>query len=68
MPVVRDPDDLPARHGTGWTQYGWASPQLLGVPVPVGARRIRADRIICHPGDTAVWTVARDWCTWAPAS
>jgi quercetin dioxygenase-like cupin family protein len=99
MPVVRDPADLPARHGTGWAQHVWASPQLLGVPVPmqawrwvldpaaaspaiglgapegllylvstrdgrdrldlvtesvpVGARRIRADRIIYHPGDTA---------------
>jgi hypothetical protein len=30
MPVVRDPDDLPARHGTGWTQHVWASPRLLG--------------------------------------
>jgi len=43
MPVVRDPSDLPARQGAGWTEQAWAGPEQLGAPVPMQAWRWTLD-------------------------
>ncbi|HUY52225.1 MAG TPA: cupin domain-containing protein [Streptosporangiaceae bacterium] len=45
MPVIRDIDDLPARHGTGWSERAWAGPAVLGAAVPM-----EASRWVINPG------------------
>jgi quercetin dioxygenase-like cupin family protein len=48
MPVVRGPDELTTREGTGWTETLCASAEVFGTPEPVRARRI-----VVAPGASA---------------
>jgi hypothetical protein len=74
MPVVRRPDQLPARGGPGWTELSWAGADGLdtliaestgpsGSAGPALAKVFAADELPhlgLHPGHPG------DRCTWAP--
>jgi quercetin dioxygenase-like cupin family protein len=43
MPVVREPDALPARRGPGWAELAWAGTAAFGTEVLMEARRCVID-------------------------